>query len=134
MPGIKIALFLIPCIILPSQLIAQSESYYSDQINQYYFQGEREVSIYGGRVDILTEEYAIEVERADKWKNAIGQALWYGQQTNTQAGIVLLVLSKEDYKYFQMLNSTLNYAGMADKIRVWEYPKDFVEVLPADGW
>ncbi|HKK76094.1 MAG TPA: hypothetical protein VJ953_13530 [Saprospiraceae bacterium] len=127
-------LLLLFCTIFTHELIAQSESDYSDQVNQYYFRGEREVSVYGGRVDILTEEYAIEVERADKWKNAIGQALWYGQQTNKKPGIVLLVLSKEEYKYFQMLNSTLDYAGISDKIMVWQYPRDFVEVLPADGW
>jgi hypothetical protein len=131
---LRALIFLVFSLAFSPTLEAQSEADYSDQINQYYFQGQREVTVYGGRIDILTEKYAIEVERASKWKNAIGQALWYGQQTNKKPGIVLLVLSKAEYKYFQMLNSTLNYAGIAEKIKVWEYPRDFVAVLPEDGW
>lgn len=127
-------LLFLSCLFLSGGLFSQSEADYSDQINTYYFQGQREVTVYGGRIDILTDDFAIEVERADKWKNAIGQALWYGQQTNKKPGIVLLVLNQEDYKYFQMLNSTLDYAGIAQQFRIWEYPKDFVEVLPANGW
>jgi len=107
-------------------LTAQTEAEYSDRIN-LYFKGQREVTVPSGRVDILTEKYAIEVERASKWKNAIGQALWYGLQTDRQAGIVILVLKPQEYKYFQMLNSTLQYAGIADKIKVWEYPRDFAQ-------
>lgn len=124
--------FLCFSFLFTLSLNAQSESDYSDQVNQYYFHGKREVHVKGGRIDILTDEYAIEVERAHKWKNAIGQALWYGQQENVKPGIVLLVLEPAEYKYLQMLNSTLNYAGIADKIRVWQYPADFKAVLP-DG-
>lgn len=105
-------------------LSAQPESTYTNRINTY-FNGQREYPVTNGRVDILTGQYAIEVERAEKWKNAIGQALWYGLQTNRKAGIVLLVLQPSEYKYFQMLNSTLQHRGIADKIKVWQYPADF---------
>ena len=95
-----VAVLLCPVISLQ----AQSESQYINHLNTY-FKGQREYVVPNGRVDILTNEYAIEVERADHWKNAIGQSLWYGLQTNRRSGIVLLVLSQSDYKYFQMLNS-----------------------------
>ncbi|TXB68334.1 hypothetical protein [Phaeodactylibacter luteus] len=37
-----------------------------------------EVSVQGGRADLVTATHAFEVERASKWKNSIGQSLWYG--------------------------------------------------------
>ena len=36
-----------------------------------------EVVLRGGRCDIVTEKYAIEVDRANKWHEAIGQAAHY---------------------------------------------------------
>lgn len=36
-----------------------------------------EVKFAGGRADIITETHAIEVERASKWHEAIGQSLHY---------------------------------------------------------
>jgi len=121
----KIFLFL-NIVLFSFTLNAQnlSENEYSDLINQY-FQGEQEVTVQSGRVDILTDEYALEVEFANKWKNSIGQALWYGQQTGKQPGIVLILKSKNDYKYFIQLNTALDYAGLGEKIKVWIYPNDF---------
>lgn len=44
--------------------------------------GVMEVVLSGGsRVDCLTETHAIEVEFAEKWKEAVGQALYYGKKT-----------------------------------------------------
>lgn len=65
------------------------ESDYLPLINSY-FNGQREVSVISGRVDILTDEYAIEVEIDNHWKQSIGQSLWYALQTNRKAGIVLI--------------------------------------------
>jgi len=87
--------------------------------------GEKEKTVYGGRVDIVTDEYAIEVEFASKWKHSIGQALWYGLQTNKAPGIVLIKKSKTENKYVIQLGSALQYAGLTDKIKVWVWPDDF---------
>lgn len=102
------------------------EKDYADAIAQIVG-GDREVSVYGGRVDIVTETHAYEVEWAHKWKNAIGQSLWYAQQTLKQPAIVLILKEKKDYKYFVQLNSSLSYAGLDDKIKVLLYPNDFVD-------
>lgn len=52
------------------------------------------------RVDVLTDNFAIEVDWAKKWTEAIGQAAWYSVNTNRQAGICLLVEDFEvDKKY-----------------------------------
>lgn len=43
------------------------------------------------RVDMVTATHAIEVDWADKWAEAIGQALYYADLTRKKPGIVLLV-------------------------------------------
>lgn len=48
-----------------------------------------EVSCKGGRCDILTEDFAIEVDSAAKWHEAIGQACHYSLMLKTPAAIAL---------------------------------------------
>lgn len=48
-----------------------------------------EVSCKGGRCDILTEKFAIEVDSAAKWHEAIGQACHYSLMLKTPAAIAL---------------------------------------------
>lgn len=55
------------------------------------------------RVDCLTDEFAIEVEFAKKWKEAIGQALFYGIKTNRTPAIALIV-DNNDTKHINRLN------------------------------
>lgn len=45
----------------------------------------------GARVDVMTEEYAIEIDFTNKWAECIGQALYYGQVTNKKPVCLLLV-------------------------------------------
>ena len=111
-------------LLAASALRAQSEADYIRTIAAHWG-AETEVAVASGRVDILTDAYAIEVERASKWKNAIGQSLWYGLQKDRAAGIVLLVTQPSEYKYFLQLNSALAHGGLAGRIRVWQYPADF---------
>lgn len=89
--------------------------------------GKTEVPVQSGRVDILTDEYAIEVEHANKWKQSIGQAMWYGFQTNKQPGIILIIKTKSQLKYAIQLESALRNYGLEEKIKVWRYPMDFFE-------
>src|SRR5690606_32212999 len=42
------------------------------------------------RVDLLNDEYAIEVDWAYKWAEAVGQATYYGIVHNRKPGIILL--------------------------------------------
>ncbi|AGA79570.1 hypothetical protein [Echinicola vietnamensis] len=87
--------------------------------------GKREYAVKSGRVDLLTDEFAFEVEWASKWKNAIGQSLWYGLQTSQKPGIILILRSQKDYSYFVQLNSALAYSKLEDAITVYIYPDDF---------
>ncbi len=109
-------------ITLPT--LAQTEAFYVQKLAQQ-LGGQTEVSVKNGRVDIVTDEYAIEVEWANNWKHSIGQALWYSIQTNKKAGIILIMKDEGDYKYGIMLQSTIDYAQIGDKIKVWFYPQDF---------
>lgn len=87
-----------------------------------------EVRVPDGRVDILTGTHAIEVEMASKWKNAIGQALWYAMQTGKEAGIVLILDGEKDGRSDAIrLGSVIRENKLP--IKVWLWPDDF----PAHG-
>lgn len=111
--------------LISSLCLAQTyEKEYAERIQQQ-LGGQREVAIPSGYVDLKTDQYAIEIEFARKWKQAIGQALWYGLQTNKQAGIVLIKRKNSDHKYVIQLGSVLQHAGLDQAIKVWVYPDDF---------
>jgi len=105
----------------------------SEQDHSKYIQtligGKREVVVEGGRIDLLLEDYAFEIEWAAKWKESIGQALWYGLNTNRKPAIILLSQDLNDYKYLIRLNTSLEYAGLQDKVTVLYYPDDFEKLL-----
>lgn len=119
-------------LLLPFCLFGQSESDYIKLLSNA-LGGQREVAVPNGRVDILTDSYAIEVERASKWKNSIGQALWYALQTQKEPGIILLMESPQDFIHLQRLNSALDYAGLGTKVQTWIYPNDFPGITLPDN-
>lgn len=45
----------------------------------------------GSRVDIVTDEYAIEFDFIEKWAEAIGQSLYYAYALNKKPMIVIIV-------------------------------------------
>ena len=77
----------------------------------------------------MTKEYAFEIERAAKWKDAIGESIWYGLQTNKKPGIIILLKSESEYKYAQQLNSAMQYAGLDSSIVVYIYPNDYQNMI-----
>ena len=105
-------------------LMGQNEAHYID-ILATQLSGVQEYKVKNGRVDIVTPYHAIEVEWAANWKHSIGQALWYGLQTNKKPGIILIMKETKDRNFGVMLKSALDYAGIGDKIDVWFYPEDF---------
>lgn len=50
---------------------------------------ETEKKLRGGRADIVTETYAIEIDRAKKWHEAIGQAVHYANELKKKPQIAL---------------------------------------------
>ncbi|MFQ5445257.1 MAG: hypothetical protein ACE5EK_11665, partial [Nitrospinales bacterium] len=72
---------------------------------------------YSGRVDCLTAHYAIEFDFADKWAEAIGQALFYEMLTGKKAGIVLILEKEKDLRYLAQLNDIIQQFNL--KIVTW---------------
>lgn len=64
------------------------------------------------RCDCLTETHAVEFDFGKKWAEAIGQSLYYSLQTGKKAGIVLILESPGDYKYWIRLNSTIEHFNL----------------------
>lgn len=122
----RISVFLTISLLLLA-FTGAGQQYEKDYITliQQQLGGQTEVTLTGGRADIVNDVYAIEVEFANKWKNAIGQALWYGLQTTKQPGIVLVLRESSDYNYAVQLGSALSYAGLDESIKVWLWPNDF---------
>lgn len=55
------------------------------------------------RVDCVTDTYAIEFDYAPKWKEAIGQALYYAKITGKKPAIAIIMKSFLDEKYINRI-------------------------------
>jgi hypothetical protein len=53
--------------------------------------GRTEVPVPNGRVDVLSDFYAIEVDRLEKWHEGIGQAAHYSSATGKVACLALII-------------------------------------------
>ncbi len=68
------------------------------------------------RVDLLNDEYAIEVDWAYKWAEGIGQALYYAQVTGKKPGVILLIKDmQKEMKYVYRLQTV----AAKYNIKVW---------------
>ena len=121
-------LFLLVTYNSNCQISTYSEKEISDYI-QSLIGGQREVSVKSGRIDLVHNNVAFEIEWANNWKESIGQSLWYALQANIETGIILVLKSNKDYKYFLQLNSALQYAKLEEKIKVYLFPNDFEEFM-----
>ncbi len=121
--------FLLICFFLLSLSVhSQTGDFSEKQISDYIqslIGGQREVTVPSGRIDLLHDGTAYEIEWASNWKESIGQCLWYAQQKNCKAGIILINKKEGDYKYLIQLNSALAYAGLNNQITVYWFPDDF---------
>ncbi len=61
------------------------------------------------RADCITKTHAVEVEFAKKWAESIGQSLYYSLQTEKKAGIVLIIETSNDLRYWYRLNSIIQH-------------------------
>ena len=77
---IILTLFLLSLLIGLTPSI--TEKHWQIAFNKKVTKGQLEYQIIGRRVDILTDHYAIEVEKMSTWKNGIIQVLIYAKVTN----------------------------------------------------
>lgn len=71
----------------------------------------------GSRIDCLTDEYAVEVDFAYKWQEAIGQSLFYAQKSGLKPGILLIIEKPKDKKFLNRLSQTIE--GKKLIIKIW---------------
>jgi len=64
------------------------------------------------RVDCLTDQYAVEVDFAEKWAEGIGQALFYGVKTGRKPGVLLILENDGDERFIERLNLTAEKYGI----------------------
>lgn len=114
--SITLIVFLAPSFLFAERL--NPESYY---VNEWCFAhwGEVEVTFPDKtRCDCVTELNAIEFDFADKWYEAVGQSLHYGLQAEKKAGIVLIVETETDLKYWKRLVAVKKYYKLP--ITLWK--------------
>jgi hypothetical protein len=106
---------------------AQSEAEMRDQLCADM---EREVTLpkkrrEGGhvRVDCLSRDYAIEVDRTEKWYEAMTQALYYSHLTGRQPGIILVCYKAERLclEHALRLEETLSHWKL--RATLWRCPQ-----------
>mgnify|MGYP000707675155 CR=1 FL=1 len=115
-------LMIVGIAVAPTIVQARSESYYQ----RLYCSGmELEHQLpSGGRVDCLSPEYAIEMDWAEKWAEAVGQSLYYARATERDPGIILLCPSSDIHaeglcrSYLYRLADALSQ--IEGKVAVWE--------------
>lgn len=114
-------------IAVATAFTAAAQKYEADYVEliRRELGGQKEVAVASGYVDLLAGDYAIEVEFADKWKQSIGQALWYGLQAGKTPAVVLIKKDDDDHKYVIQFGSALQYAGLDQRIRLWVWPVFF---------
>jgi len=77
----------------------------------------------------VTGTHAVEVEFAEKWQEAVGQALNYSEQASLLPGIILILETDADLKYWrhlQELVDALDEKGVS--IQLWRIGPDAVEL------
>jgi len=61
------------------------------------------------RCDCLTDDHSVEFDFGKKWAESIGQSLYYSLQTGKRAGIVLILETPAERRFWIRLNSTIEH-------------------------
>jgi hypothetical protein len=109
---VKAALILSIIFLFPSLLLAKREH------PEKWYQ-ERWCREQGGQIEVVlpdktrcdcvTVTHAIEFDFGSGWAEAIGQSAYYSLRTEKRAGIVLILETMKDRKYWIRLNVTIEY-------------------------
>ena len=75
------------------------------------------------RVDCLSRDYAIEVDRTEKWYEALGQAVYYSHLTGREPGIILICYKSERLclEHALRLEETLSHLKV--RATLWRCPQ-----------
>lgn len=107
--------------------------------------GQSEVRIEGGRIDVLTDEWAIELDWPHKWHEGLGQALHYADATGKQ-GVVALIsytqgadqLREKTRRRFELVERQCEKNGIKLIVLFPTLPRELpakqLAHLPEDHW
>ncbi len=100
-------------IIMSTPCRAESERQACDRLAAKY-QAQTEVALPDRtRVDLLNDRYAIEVDFARKWAEAVGQSLHYADATGKEPAIILLVRNpSREQRYLRILEPLCQKHGI----------------------
>ena len=99
-------------LLLTTNAFALSEKEHQDQ----FCTGKQEVVIKGGRIDCLTDKYAIELGFASHWKTDLSQARWYALQTGKIPAYAIIFKKPTDIRYLEYLEEYMAGYGVYIKI------------------
>jgi len=74
----------------------------------------------GTYVDCLTDQYAVEAEFDNKWKEGIGQALHYAESTDKEAAILFIKRAKSRKNYYDELMRVINKYNLPVRVFIVE--------------
>jgi len=114
--------FLILLFIIMAPVNAFSKTLHLEKVYQEFWcgrvGGQTEVVLPDrSRVDCLTKAYAVEVDFAGKWAEAIGQALFYSALTGKEPGILIIIEQPNETHFLKRLRLAIK--GFKLPIRVW---------------
>ena len=116
----KVASILIIIFLIPSLLSAKREhpeKWYQEKWCEAQ-KGRVEVVLPDGtRCDCVTDTHAIEFDFGNNWAEAVGQSSYYSIQTKKKAGVVLILETMKDRKYWIRLKTTIEHFNLA--IDIW---------------
>lgn len=114
--------FIILFSLLPFILNARNhpESYYQE-IAENFFHGTETRLEDGTRCDILTDRFAIEVDFANKWTEAVGQSLHYALVSGRKAVAFLILEEPEDERFVERAKAVRDANNLNMDIVVLEY-------------
>ena len=112
---VKAAIILIVIFLCPSLVLAKREhpeKWYQEQWCEAH-NGQVEITMPDGtRCDCVTDTHAIEFDFGSKWAEAIGQSAYYSLQTEKIAGIVLILETIKDRKFWIRMNTTIEHYNL----------------------
>lgn len=100
--------------------IVHDEAFYAEKVCKI-FHGKQEVRLIDGtRADCITENYAVEVDRAYKWAECVGQSQKYARDLEKTAGCVLLMADEGDLRFLERAVDA--YLYHEKPFKVWFVP------------
>lgn len=93
--------------------VSVTENHWQVALNNKLFKGKLEVPVSTGRVDIVTEQFVVEVDKVSKYAEGIQQALKYAQATGKTPVLALYIDGeKNGYELLQQADKLCKEKGV----------------------